>query len=137
MKAITTRQLMVLDIIRLFIANYHFSPTVNDIARRMGVKDTTAHGHLLALRRKNQIVWEPGKPRSIRLVEHKTKYIISPIPNHSGLFLCRDEGMTAVVVAKFESGQAPQFVRDILGGVTLKVSSAIGSTMFLTETNNQ
>lgn len=133
MKFITDKQKEVLDVIKGFILIHHYSPTISEIGEQLGIKDSSVVSHLEALRKKDYLTWEPGKCRSLRPIDNVVQYVITPIPNHTGLYLCRDKDMTATVIARFLPGEAQEFAKDVASGIVIKIGSAIGSRMFINE----
>ncbi|HBA83429.1 MAG TPA: repressor LexA [Verrucomicrobia bacterium] len=72
MREPTRKQQQVLDYIRDEIESGRPSPCVREIAGHFGFRSTRAAcDHLTALEKKNCIRREPGKARSVRLVEEK------------------------------------------------------------------
>ncbi len=62
------RQKAVLDAVRHAIRAYRRPPTVNELARELGVSGPTVHQHLRALERKGLLRRLRGSPRGIELV---------------------------------------------------------------------
>jgi len=72
-QALTDRQREVLIFIREFVDYYHYAPTVREVARRFDFQVSAARQHLLALRRKGFLEWEPCKARTIVLTRASTQ----------------------------------------------------------------
>ncbi len=66
---ITKKQHGVLEFIRDFILQYHYSPTVREIAAHFKISVSTAHQHLKALQAKGYIEMASGEQRSIELTQ--------------------------------------------------------------------
>jgi len=64
------RQREILDFISQFIQKYEYAPTLNEIAKAMGVKSlATIHEHLTALEKKGILRRGTGEVRSIEIME--------------------------------------------------------------------
>jgi repressor LexA len=63
---LTRRQKQTVEIVRDFIAEYGFSPSLREVAARLGVTVNAAIGHLTAAERKGAISRTPGLARSLR-----------------------------------------------------------------------
>ncbi|MEN1682101.1 MAG: hypothetical protein AAGJ46_21185 [Planctomycetota bacterium] len=69
-RPLTRRQSTILGVIRAYQADHGYSPTLRDIGRRMGISSPNGvRCHLNALQTKGAIEWDPGRARTIRLVE--------------------------------------------------------------------
>lgn len=69
-KRLGKRQSQILDFIRAFVAEKGFSPSNREIGDAVGLSSSsTTHSHIAALEVKGYIRRDPGKPRSIQLVE--------------------------------------------------------------------
>lgn len=68
-KTLTSRQRDVLAIIRSHLATHGYPPATREIAQKLGVTDTAASGHLLAIERKGLLRRAPGIARGITLVD--------------------------------------------------------------------
>ncbi len=70
MRALTSRQEQVLNLIRDFVAANGMPPTRTEIAKKLGFRSANAaDDHLRALARKGAITLVPGASRGIRLIE--------------------------------------------------------------------
>ncbi len=70
MRALTPRQLEIVDFVRNYSAKHGYPPSTQEIAVMLDVVSTGGvHQHLLAIRRKGAITWEPQKVRSLRVVD--------------------------------------------------------------------
>jgi repressor LexA len=83
MKGLTDKQRFILDYIEEFQEREAMSPTVYEIADRLGIKNTTVFAHLRALQKKNYLA-RTSKARSIRLLKPrhalKNKSPLIPVP---------------------------------------------------------
>lgn len=69
-RQLTERQRAIWAWIREYTQAHGYAPTVREIADGLGINSTNGVAdHLRALRRKGAIVWRPGCPRTIRVVE--------------------------------------------------------------------
>jgi repressor LexA len=67
---LTPRQGDVLDVLREFITEHGFPPTVREIGELMDISSTNAVSeHLMALEGKGYISRWPGQPRAIRVLD--------------------------------------------------------------------
>lgn len=67
---LTNRQQQILAWIREYTQAHGYAPTVREIGDAHGIRSTNAVAdHLKRLRRKGAIVWRPGCPRTLRVVE--------------------------------------------------------------------
>lgn len=70
MKALTKKQKFILDFIHDFIAAHGYSPSVEEIARGVGLKSkATVHAHLKKLQEKGFIRAGENRARSIELIK--------------------------------------------------------------------
>jgi repressor LexA len=66
-KPATERQRRILEIIRVFITEHGYPPSVREIGERVGLSSSsTIHAHLKALERRGLISRDPTKPRALR-----------------------------------------------------------------------
>lgn len=65
---LTERQREVLDVIREHIERLGVAPSIQELARALGIRGPTAQQHLKALERKGFIALLPGRARGIRLL---------------------------------------------------------------------
>lgn len=67
----TQRQADVLVTIQVFAKEHGYSPTVRELADRVGLKSSsTVHGLLERLQKHGLIEWEPSRPRTIRIIKN-------------------------------------------------------------------
>ena len=66
MEQLTRRQKQTVEIVRAFIAEHGFSPSLREVATRLKVNVNAAIGHLTAAERKGAISRTPGLARSLR-----------------------------------------------------------------------
>lgn len=63
------RQKQVLSLIAKLTEERGFPPTLAELAKAMGLRNRmTVHQHVVALKKKGLVLWEPGLNRSLRLV---------------------------------------------------------------------
>lgn len=67
MLKVTERQREVLTCIRDMKAS-QYAPTFRDIQEHLGISYEATRSHLLALKRKGVITWDPSVPRSIEIL---------------------------------------------------------------------
>ena len=73
---LTTKQLVVLDYIKRFIAEHGYSPTVREICTGLALKSpATVHEHIKKLVQKGIITINPTKSRTIELLV-ENEYVI-------------------------------------------------------------
>lgn len=64
------RQKQVLSLIAQLTEERGFPPSLAELAKAMGLKNRmTVHQHVVALKKKGLVIWEPGLNRSLRLSE--------------------------------------------------------------------
>jgi repressor LexA len=69
-KPATERQRSILDVIRSFIAERGYPPSVREIGERVGLSSSsTIHAHLKALERRGLLSRDPTKPRAMRSMD--------------------------------------------------------------------
>lgn len=70
MKELTDKQIEILNIIRDFINEYGYSPTVREIGNLANLSSSaTVHFHLSNLKKNGYITFIKGKMRTIRIIE--------------------------------------------------------------------
>ena len=70
MKDLTSRQQMVLDVIRLSINERGYPPTLREIGLKLGIRSTNGvNDHLTCLERKGYLQRQDMKSRALRLTE--------------------------------------------------------------------
>ena len=70
MKVLTDKQIEILNIIKDFVDEYGYSPTVREIGNIAGLSSSaTVHFHLSNLKKKGYIKFAEGKMRTIRIIE--------------------------------------------------------------------
>ncbi|WP_342577658.1 winged helix-turn-helix transcriptional regulator [Psychrobacillus sp. FSL K6-2843] len=63
------RQQDIYKFIEEYISEQHYSPTVREIAKAVGLSSTaTVHGHLKRMRRKGYIDFIDSRPRTIQII---------------------------------------------------------------------
>ena len=65
---VSRRQQEVLDALAELRTHHDYPPTVREIADELGIQVSTAHAHLLQLRRHGLVEWRPGRPRTLRIL---------------------------------------------------------------------
>jgi repressor LexA len=71
-KELTEKQEEILDIVKWFIKDFGYSPSIREICELSGRKSTaTVKTHLDTLLNKGYILYNPKKSRTIRVVEVK------------------------------------------------------------------
>lgn len=69
---LTENQRRVLRSLEAFWKERGIPPTIRDLQGRLGFESTNAvRDHLVALRRKGYVTWEPRTQRSLRLLEEE------------------------------------------------------------------
>lgn len=70
MQKLTDKQLQILNVIKDFINEYGYSPTVREVAKIVGLNSSaTVWVHLKHLKEKGYINYIEGKMRTIRIIE--------------------------------------------------------------------
>lgn len=70
------RQLDVLNAIVELTDQVGYPPTLQDLASHLGLKNRmTVHQHVVALKKKGMVHWEPKLNRSLRVVDEGLKYV--------------------------------------------------------------
>jgi len=70
------RQLDVLNAIVELTDRIGYPPTLQDLAAHLGLKNRmTVHQHVVALKKKGMVHWEPKLNRSLRVVDEGLKYV--------------------------------------------------------------
>lgn len=71
-KGITTRQRDLLEIINDYYDEKGYAPSYREIAKRMSISSSsTIQGHLDKLKEKGFVTWEPGQPRTLKVIIEK------------------------------------------------------------------
>jgi len=65
---LSPRQRQALDAIRAFSQENGYQPTFEEIGEILGIHKATALEHLAALKAKGVVTWEPGQPRTLRIL---------------------------------------------------------------------
>ena len=68
MTDITKRQEEALSAVARLTELYGYPPTVDELAREMGVTGNAAYEQLLALRRAGRVAWAANKARTLRVL---------------------------------------------------------------------
>ena len=63
----------VLVALKAFINLHGYSPTVRELAAACGINSTSCYLHLTRLITEGRVTEEPGKPRTLRVVEHDSE----------------------------------------------------------------
>lgn len=72
-KGITKRQKEVLEIINEHVIEKGYPPSYREIAFRMNISSSaTIQGFLNSLKLKGFVTWEPGQPRTLKVINEKT-----------------------------------------------------------------
>ena len=66
---LTERQAAVLELVRAFIEERGYSPTVREIAAEYGCSAAGMHQHLQSLRSHGYLEWSPNTARTMRLLD--------------------------------------------------------------------
>jgi repressor LexA len=66
-EVLTPRQVQLLNAIAGFRSSRGYLPTIGELAESLGVSRTTAFGHIEQLRRKELVLNQPGRARSLNL----------------------------------------------------------------------
>jgi repressor LexA len=76
------RQKEVLRLIQELTDQRGFPPTLADLAKAMGLRNRmTVHQHVVALKNKGMVQWEPGLNRSLRVIaDDENGEVVSPLP---------------------------------------------------------
>lgn len=73
-RRLTDRQRLVLDVIRRWIAQHGYPPTLRELGGELGIASTNGvNDHLVALERKGWIVRTDRLSRGIRLADQPTR----------------------------------------------------------------
>lgn len=74
MKALSTKQVAILDYIKEQVSQKGYPPSIREIGERVGLaSSSTVHGHLARLERKGYIRRDPTKPRAIEILDPQEK----------------------------------------------------------------
>ena len=69
MSRLSKKQSIVYDYIARFITKHHYAPTVREICEGVGLESpSTVHEHLVQLKAKGLISYEPKTPRTIQIL---------------------------------------------------------------------
>jgi repressor LexA len=118
-KALTGKQLEVLNFIKDELCKRGYPPSVREICEAVGLKSTsTVHGHLGRLERKGYIRRNPTKPRAIELLDN------------SPLALAR-ELIEVPIVGKVTAGQPILAVENIEDTFPLPAEFLSGNNHFI------
>lgn len=117
--ALTRRQREVLDVIREFIDTHHYSPSLEEIGRQLGLSSVaTVHKHVSHLVQKGFVRRAWNQNRSIELAEGDDKAGISCLPLYGTIAA----GVPLEAVATDESINVPvEMVRDPSNSYVLRV----------------
>ncbi|MEK3973747.1 LexA family protein [Psychrobacillus sp. FSL K6-1267] len=64
----TKRQREIYEYIKTFISEHHYSPTIREITKALGLKSSsTVHGHLETMRKKGYITYIDSFPRTLQI----------------------------------------------------------------------
>jgi len=80
-EVLTPRQVQLLNAIAGFRSSRGYLPTIGELAESLGVSRTTAFGHIEQLRRKELVLNQPGRARSLNLTS-KARRRLSDLRNH-------------------------------------------------------
>lgn len=69
--AVTQAQQAVLDYIVAFTAEHGQAPSLKEMQKQFGWANGGERHHLAALRFKGLVTWQPGKARTLRVVERE------------------------------------------------------------------
>lgn len=73
-RKLTRKQLITLDMIRMFIREHEYSPTYKEIAEMVGTTTCSAFNIVLRLQEKGYITMTNSKQRTIRVVDQNDWY---------------------------------------------------------------
>ena len=66
----TDKQMMIYEIIKEFIKENGYAPTIREIGEIAKLSSTsTVHNHLMILEKKGYITTKDGKPRTIKVIK--------------------------------------------------------------------
>ena len=69
MRKLTDRQIEILEFIKEHIDDYGYPPTSVEIGENFGIYPNAAWEHVKALNKKGAVTYQPGKMRSLQVVE--------------------------------------------------------------------
>jgi len=117
--ALTRRQREVLDVIREFIDTHHYSPSLEEIGRQLGLSSVaTVHKHVSHLVQKGYVRRAWNQNRSIELADGEEKSGISCLPLYGTIAA----GVPLEALASDESINVPvEMVRDPSNSYVLRV----------------
>jgi repressor LexA len=76
---LTDRQQEVLDFLREFIDVKGYPPTIREIGQHFRIGHNAAYGHLLSLRRKGFVDWQPAESRTLVCKRPSTSAASDPV----------------------------------------------------------
>lgn len=76
------RQKQVLSLIVELTEEHGYPPTLAELAKAMGLRNRmTVHQHVVALKKKGLVVWEPGLNRSLRVINDEATSTVATTPS--------------------------------------------------------
>ncbi len=115
------RQNEIIEIIKNFILNNGYPPSVREIGKEVGLSSSsTVHSHLTQLEKKGYIRRDPTKPRAIELL----------IDNNSSI-QNSEELIKVPVLGKITAGEPILAVENIENNMTLPMSLTGNGTVFI------
>jgi repressor LexA len=79
--SLSDRQQKVLEVLRQYVRDHGYPPSVRDLGERLGLSSTsTVHGHLEALERKGYIRRDPTKSRTIDILDEEGHGLPAQVP---------------------------------------------------------
>lgn len=69
MRPVTQQQKRVLNVIKLFVRQREYPPTLTEIGNVLGLSKQTVFAHVSALEKKGFLTREAGKPRKLVIKE--------------------------------------------------------------------
>ena len=67
MTDISARQAQVLRAVQTLRGPQGLPPTIREVADSLGISTSTAHAHLLQLRRRDLVDWRAGRQRTLKV----------------------------------------------------------------------
>lgn len=113
----------ILDIIKTFINENGYSPTVREICRLSGLRSTSSvHGHIKRLKAKGHLTSMVERPRSIALTkkEKSVKFVVNAIA-----LMC-EEGKEYILLQENKKLKANDIMYELLGGVIRESENVYG-----------
>src|SRR6516225_9010143 len=84
-ESLPPRQREVLTLIVQLTEEHGYPPTLAELAKAMGLRNRmTVHQHVVALKKKGMVRWEPGLNRSLRVID-------DGVESHEGIAEAGDE----------------------------------------------